>query len=39
VPLGDDTATWIAVTAAILLRLGAIRYRLTLPSFKPTEHA
>lgn len=39
VPLGDDTATWIAVTAAILLRLGAIRYRLTLPSFNPTEHA
>lgn len=37
IPLGDDTATWIAVSAAILLRLGAIRYRLTLPAFKSPE--
>lgn len=36
-PLGDDTATWIAVSAAILLRLGAIRYRLSLPSFKSPD--
>lgn len=32
-PLGDDSATWISVSAAILLRLGAIRYRLSLPAF------
>lgn len=34
---GDDRATWIAVSSAILLRLGAIRYRLSLPAFKPME--
>jgi len=34
---GDEIATWIAVTAAILLRLGAIRYRLTLPAFRAPE--
>jgi len=34
---GDDRATWIAVSAAILLRLGAIRYRLSLPSFKTPD--
>lgn len=37
IPLGDDTATWIAVSAAILLRLGAIRYRLTLPAFRSPD--
>jgi uncharacterized membrane protein YeiH len=37
VPTGDDQATWIAVSAAILLRLGAIRYRLTLPAFKSPD--
>lgn len=36
-PMGDDRATWIAVSAAILLRLGAIRYRLTLPGFKSPD--
>lgn len=36
-PAGDDRATWIAVSAAILLRLGAIRYRLTLPAFKSPD--
>ena len=35
---GDDRATWIAVSAAILLRLGAMRYRLSLPSFKTPEN-
>ena len=34
--IGNDEATWIAVTAAILLRLAAIRYRLSLPAFKST---
>lgn len=37
-PLGDDRATWISVSAAILLRLGAIRYRLTLPAFNLTTN-
>jgi uncharacterized membrane protein YeiH len=36
-PVGDDRATWIAVASAILLRLGAIRYRLTLPAFDSPE--
>jgi uncharacterized membrane protein YeiH len=37
-PLGDHHATWIAVSAAILLRLSAIRYRFSLPAFsKKTE--
>jgi uncharacterized membrane protein YeiH len=35
--LGDGKATWIAVTSAILLRLGAIRYRLSLPAFKAPD--
>ena len=35
--VGDEIATWIAVTAAILLRLGAIRYRLSLPAFRAPE--
>ena len=39
VPLGDDQATWIAVSAAIVRRLGAIRYRLSLPAFKSNEVA
>lgn len=34
---GDDRATWISVSAAILLRLGAIRYRLSLPAFKSED--
>ncbi len=33
VPLEEDLATWIAVASAILLRLGAIRWRLALPAF------
>jgi uncharacterized membrane protein YeiH len=33
-PAGDGRATWIAVTAALLLRLGAIRYRLSLPVYE-----
>ena len=36
-PLGDDRVTWIAFSAAILLRLGAIRYRLSLPAFKSPD--
>jgi len=36
-PAGDNRATWIAVSAAIALRLGAIRYRLTLPAFKSPD--
>jgi uncharacterized membrane protein YeiH len=32
-PLGDHHATWIAVSSAILLRLSAIRYRISLPTF------
>jgi uncharacterized membrane protein YeiH len=31
--LGDNPATWIAVCGAILLRLGSVRFRITLPSF------
>ncbi|MDB6076102.1 MAG: hypothetical protein JWO89_3742 [Verrucomicrobiaceae bacterium] len=38
-PLGDDRATWIALTSALLLRLSAIRYRLSLPAFKPGDIA
>ena len=37
-PVGDDCATWIAVAAAIVLRLSAIRYRLSLPAFKAPDH-
>lgn len=33
-PAGDEWAARIAVSAAILLRMSAIRYRLTLPAFK-----
>lgn len=33
--LGDDLAAWISLGSALLLRLGAIRYRLTLPVFEP----
>ncbi|GAA5116723.1 trimeric intracellular cation channel family protein [Luteolibacter yonseiensis] len=32
-PLGDHLAIWISISSAILLRLGAIRYRISLPSF------
>ncbi|MDB6138795.1 MAG: hypothetical protein JWO94_1867 [Verrucomicrobiaceae bacterium] len=32
--LGDDKATCIAVASCLLLRLGAIRYRLALPVFE-----
>ena len=37
--LGDNQATWIAVSSAILLRLGSIRYRISLPSFESTDIA
>ena len=36
-PLGGERATWTALAAALILRLGAIRYRLSLPSFEPHE--
>lgn len=36
-PLGDDAASWTALVASIALRLGAIRYRLSLPSFSPPK--
>lgn len=36
-PAGDRAATWMAVSAAFLLRLGAIRYRLSLPAFKSPD--
>lgn len=32
--LGHDPATWIAVSSSFLLRLGAIRYRISLPAFE-----
>ena len=35
--LGDGPATWIAVLSAILLRLGSIRYRISLPSFESVK--
>ncbi len=38
-PLGNDTATWLAISAALLLRLGAIRYRLSLPAFEADDVA
>ncbi len=34
---GEDIATWIAVACAITLRLGAIRYRLSLPAFETRD--
>ncbi|MES2920391.1 MAG: trimeric intracellular cation channel family protein [Verrucomicrobiota bacterium] len=34
---GHDTATWIAVSSSIALRLGAIRYRISLPVFESTR--
>ena len=37
-PAGDGRATWIGVLAAILLRFGAIRYRLSLPAFNTPGH-
>ena len=36
-PVGDERAVWIAVTSAIILRLGAIRYRLSLPVFQSDD--
>jgi uncharacterized membrane protein YeiH len=36
-PVGEAAATWTAVSAALLLRLGAIRYRLSLPAFKTPD--
>ena len=38
-PLGEDRATWIALTSALILRLGAIRYRLSLPAFESNDNA
>jgi uncharacterized membrane protein YeiH len=38
-PLGSGPATWIAVSIAILLRLGSIRYRISLPSFEAPDHS
>ena len=38
-PLGTDLATWIALAGALILRLGAIRYRLSLPAFESTDAA
>lgn len=38
-PLGSDSATCLAVTGALLLRLGAIRYRLALPAFENDDVA
>jgi len=35
--MGDEPAAGIAVLSAILLRLGSIRYRITLPSFESAE--
>lgn len=32
--LGHDLSAWIAVSSSILLRLGAIRYRISLPVFE-----
>lgn len=34
---GDHWATWVAVVSAICLRLGAIRYRLSLPAFDSSK--
>lgn len=38
-PLGEDRATWIALTSALVLRLSAIRYRLVLPVFESSDNA
>ena len=38
-PLGNDAATWLALTGALVLRLGAIRYRLSLPAFETPDAA
>jgi uncharacterized membrane protein YeiH len=38
-PLGDESATWVAVSAAFLLRLGAMRYRLSLPAFTAPDNS
>ncbi|MEO5914572.1 MAG: trimeric intracellular cation channel family protein [Luteolibacter sp.] len=32
--LEDEQATWIAVGSSVVLRLGALRYRLSLPAFE-----
>ena len=37
--MGDDHATWAALASALALRLGAIRYRLSLPVFKSNDIA
>lgn len=37
--LGETQATWIAVCAAISLRLGSLRYQISLPSFDSTDIA
>ncbi len=37
--LGEDRATWVALTSALILRLGAIRYRLSLPAFESSDSA
>ena len=37
--MGDDAATWIAVSGAILLRLGSVQFHLTLPVFETTDVA
>lgn len=36
--LGDGRASWVATVAAIVLRLGSIRYRLSLPVFESRLH-
>ena len=38
-PLGSDTATWTALASALVLRLSAIRYRLSLPAFESDDVA
>lgn len=38
-PLGDQSATWVAVSSAFLLRLGAMRYRLSLPAFNAPDES
>lgn len=37
--LGASPAAWISTSLAILLRLGSIRFRLSLPSFESSEPA
>ena len=38
-PLGNDLATCLAVSGALILRLSAIRYRLSLPAFETNDVA